>query len=126
MAKDKRSSGGSRRHLRHLVSGALLGVPLAYTLAVSGAPPAAAPPAAGTAKPPGADAANPAATTNRASPSAPGGARPVSGGGDAPHGAMTMQKQQAIFDKIAKPLPANGGAPGGIEPSYWKAIVPAD
>ena len=123
MSKDKRSSGGSNRRLRRVVSAALLGVPLVYTLVVNGAP---ANNLAATGKPPGADAASPVATTNPASPTAAGGDKPVSGGGDAPHGALSMDKQQAGMDRLSKPLPANGGAPAGIDPSYWKAIVPPD
>jgi cytochrome c peroxidase len=76
--------------------------------------------------PPPPDAANPAATANRSAPThadAPG-ARIVSGGGDAPHGAVPMGRQMAL---LAAASPATPGAvPGGVDPSFWKAIVPAD
>ncbi len=126
MFKDKSSSGGAHRRLRHLITATLLGAPLVYSLAVNGAPPVAAPTAAGTGKPAGADAASPVATPSPASPSAAPGEKPVTGGGDAPHGAMAMAKQQAAIDRATTPLPPNGGAPAGIDPAYWKAIVPAD
>lgn len=95
-----------------------LGAAVAYPLAVTGAP--------ATGKPPGADAASPAATANTAAPLAGAAAKPVSGGGDGPHGALAMAKQEAALSKIVKPIAPDGRAPAGIEPTFWKAIVPAD
>ncbi|HEU4534717.1 MAG TPA: cytochrome c peroxidase [Polyangiaceae bacterium] len=94
--------------------------------AVWGAPPAQ-PPQPGTPKPPAPNAANPAATSNQAAPShrdAPG-ARIASGGGNAPHGALPMDRQRALLAAAQPPRPPEA-APGGIDPAFWKAIVPAD
>jgi cytochrome c peroxidase len=111
------------RRLKLAVSTCLVAAALVYAVLVNGAPPAA-----GTAKPPGADAAAPASTSNAAAPPAekvPGAEKPVSGGGDAPHGALKMDKQLAAVERLVKPLPASG-APGGIDPAYWKILVPTD
>lgn len=91
-----------------------------FAWAVSGAPPT------GSAKPAPADAAAPAATTGAQTPPSskiPGADKPVSGGGDGPHGAMKFEQQQALFDKLVKP---SVGVPAGIDPAYWKVLVPAD
>jgi len=50
---------------------------------------------------------------------------PVSGGGDAPHGALPMTTQTTRVTELVRPFPPSG-APAGIEPSFWKFIVPAD
>jgi cytochrome c peroxidase len=50
---------------------------------------------------------------------------PVSGGGDAPHGALPMTTQTTRVTELVRPFPSSG-APAGIEPSFWKAMVPAD
>ena len=79
-----------------------------FAAAVRGAPPApSVPPAPGTTMP--------AVST----------AGPVSGGGEAPHGALPMSTQTTRVMELVRPLPPSG-APAGIEPSFWKAIVPAD
>jgi cytochrome c peroxidase len=113
------------RHLKVAISTSLVTTALVYAVLVNGAPPAA-----GTAKPPGADAAaGPAATSNAAAPPAekvPGAEKPVSGGGDGPHGALKMDKQLAAADRLVKPMPIGSGAPGGIDPAYWKILVPPD
>jgi cytochrome c peroxidase len=118
-------AGTVRRRLRGALATVALVAPLAYTLVVSGAP-ATAPAPAPTGKPPGANVASPVATTNEAAPLAGAASKPISGGGEGPHGTLPMSKQQAAFDKIAKPIAPGGGAPAGIEPSFWKSIVPAD
>jgi cytochrome c peroxidase len=94
--------------------------------AVRGAPPDT-PKGAASANPPAPDAARPAATTNRAAPSVQQvpASRPVSGGGSAPHGAQPMTQQLAQMQKLVPSVSANA-APAGIEPSYWKSIIPAD
>jgi cytochrome c peroxidase len=81
----------------------LAAVPLAY----------AAPTEVG--KPPGADAGSPAATTN---PAAPRAEHDSALGG--PHGALPFAKQEAMFDRIGQ------GPPPGVEPSYWRTLVPKD
>ncbi len=98
----------------------------AITIAIVWGLAAPAAPPTGDVKPPAADAASPVSTTGKPTPAAQQvpGARPVSGGGDAPHGALTMQKQQAMLDALPKPRAAP--APAGIDPSFWKAIIPAD
>lgn len=105
-----------RPALRHVFTAAALLAPLAFSLAGWTAPPA------GTAKPPPADAAHPAATTNPAAASTQQlpAARPVSGGGGAPHGAQPLEKQLAAI------APLKPGGTGGVDPAFWKAIVPAD
>jgi len=50
---------------------------------------------------------------------------PISGGGEAPHGALPMTAQTTRVTELVRPFPPSG-APPGIEPSFWKAIVPAD
>src|SRR5689334_14743519 len=76
-------------------------------------------------KPPPADAAAPSSTTGAATPPASKvpADKPVSGGGDGPHGAMKLEAQQAALDKLVKP---SVGVPPGIDPAYWKVLVPAD
>jgi len=86
-----------------------LGAPLAHSLVVGAAPP----------RP---EAERPAATTT--APISAHASKPVSGGGEAPHGALPMHKQHAAFDKVIKAMPP--GAPAGIDPAFWKVIVPAD
>lgn len=109
-----------QRSGRLLFAVATLGAPLAFTLAAYAAPPA------GTQKPPPADAAHPASTTGAQTPPAAAvpGAKPVSGGGEGPHGALPMAKQLAMANGVV--APSNGGPPQGIDPSFWKYIVPAD
>jgi cytochrome c peroxidase len=117
-----RGSSDVRSRARLLLAAAALGAPLASALGVSHAQPGA-----GTAKPPGADAASPTATTRPAAPDAPrvrGAEKPVSGGGDAPHGTMPMDEQLAAASLLLRPL--GPGAPAGIDPSYWKVVVPSD
>src|SRR5687767_42326 len=65
-------------------------------------PPPATPKGAASATPPAPDAAGPAATTNRAAPSAQAvpASRPVSGGGSGPHGAQPMTQQLAQVQKL--------------------------
>ncbi len=112
-----------RRHGRGAPLAAAAFASLAFGGVVWGAPPT---PPAGTAKPPAPNAANPAATTNQAAPrpAEVPGARPASGGGNAPHGALPMDRQNALLSAAA-PAPA-GAVPGGVDPAFWKAIVPAD
>jgi cytochrome c peroxidase len=50
---------------------------------------------------------------------------PVSGGGEAPHGALPMTTQTTRVTELVRPF-APSGAPPGIEPSVWKAVVPPD
>jgi hypothetical protein len=50
---------------------------------------------------------------------------PASGGGDAPHGSLPMTTQTTRVSELVRPLPPSG-APAGIEPSFWKFIVPTD
>lgn len=116
----RHTSGAGRRFGRMFFAAATLGAPLAFSLVVYAAPPA------GAAKPPPADAANPASTTGAQTPpaAAVAGAKPVSGGGEGPHGALPMSKQLAVASTIV--TPSNGGPPAGIDPSFWKFIVPAD
>jgi cytochrome c peroxidase len=85
-------------------------------------------PTSATAKPPAPNAANPGVTAPASQPdtSAPGASiGPVSGGGNAPHGALPMSAQLTQISAWARPLPASA-APAGVEPSFWKSIVPAD
>jgi len=99
-----------------------------FAAAVQGAPPA--PPQQPPAQPPSVQAAQP---TPPRQPPTPGVTNvqalstsgPVSGGGDAPHGSLPMTTQTARVMELVRPLPA-GAPPPGIEPSFWKAIVPAD
>jgi cytochrome c peroxidase len=49
---------------------------------------------------------------------------PVSGGGDAPHGALPMTTQTTRIGELVR-IPA-GAVPGGVEPSFWKTLVPND
>lgn len=109
-----------QRNGRYLFAVATLGAPLAVTLAAYAAPPS------GTQKPAPADAAHPASTTGAQTPPAGAvpGAKPVSGGGEGPHGALPMAKQLAVANGVV--TPSTGGSPQGIDPSFWKAIVPAD
>jgi cytochrome c peroxidase len=58
-------------------------------------------------------------------PAPPQSSEPVSGGGTAPHGATPMDAQQKQLTSIANDL-AGKLAPGGIDPAYWKTLVPAD
>ncbi|MBX3205960.1 MAG: cytochrome-c peroxidase [Labilithrix sp.] len=37
-----------------------------------------------------------------------------------------MPKQEQVLGKLVTPLPPNGGPPAGIDPAYWKFLVPAD
>lgn len=111
------------RNLRLLVAAAVVTAPAAYSLLGSAQTP---PP--GTAKPAPADAAAPSATTGAQTPPAaavPGGEKPVSGGGDAPHGALAMDRQINSIMAVVKPLPYNT-APPGIDPTYWAYITPKD
>ena len=101
--------GAGRRRARLLMAALALGAPLAHSLVVGAAPP----------RP---EAERPAATTT--APISAHASKPVSGGGEAPHGALPMHKQHAAFDKVIKAMPP--GAPAGIDPAFWKVIVPAD
>jgi cytochrome c peroxidase len=49
---------------------------------------------------------------------------PVSGGGDAPHGALPMTTQQTRVTELIRVAP--GSVPTGVEPSFWKTIIPSD
>jgi cytochrome c peroxidase len=52
-------------------------------------------------------------------------AAPVSGGGEGAHGALAMEQQLSRLSQLqAKQLSA--GAPEGVSPSYWNALVPKD
>jgi cytochrome c peroxidase len=44
--------------------------------------------------------------------------------GGAPHGAQPMDKQQAQLSTWQEH--AQNGAPAGVDPTYWKALIPAD
>jgi cytochrome c peroxidase len=109
--------------LRRLLGVAAVAVPIVCVALVSAAPPTTVAPAP-SGKPPAPDAASPVATTNAAAPAASAHTKPISGGGEGPHGALPMAKQLAAMSALVKP--AGSGAPGGIDPAYWKAIVPAD
>lgn len=56
-------------------------------------------------------------------PPQPASAKPVSGGGDAPHGAAPMDQQ---LKQITSLIPPDAGksAPAGISAEYWKALSP--
>jgi cytochrome c peroxidase len=116
-----------RRRTRLIATGIAFGTLTAYAFVVSGAPPA--PPASGGSSsefqgPRGADAAAPSATTHAAAPAA-GANRPVSGGGSAPHGALAMDQQLAMLQRLVKPAQLDV-APAGMDPSFFKSLVPAD
>lgn len=119
----------ARRGPKVALAVALVLAPLAYAVGSNGAPPAGAgaAPAASSAKPAPADAAAPISTTGSVTPPAGAipGAKPISGGGEGPHGALPMGKQVATLDGILKP-PPNGAAPAGIDPAFWKVLAPAD
>lgn len=121
-----RANTRARRRGRHLLAAAATLPLLGYALVVSGAPPAPnSNPNPGTQKPAAPNAASPSATANAAAQPAQNvaGAKPVSGGGDAPHGALAMSKQTTAVSSLAK-VPTS--APAGIDPGYWKFLVPAD
>lgn len=113
----------SRRVPSALLAGAALGVPLAIHLTVAGAPNDPKP----DAKTQAPNAAAPSATAHHASPTesqAPA-SKVQSGGGNAPHGALTMSEQLARTTSAVKPLPATG-APAGVEPAFWATLIPKD
>jgi cytochrome c peroxidase len=99
-----------------------------FAAAVQGAPPA--PPQQPAAQPPSVPASPP---TPPRQPPTPGVTNvqavskspPVSGGGEAPHGALPMTTQTTRVTELVRPF-APSGAPPGIEPSFWKAVVPPD
>ena len=92
----------AKRRARMLLVASAIGAPAAYSLMVSAQP----------------------ATTNAAAPSA-GAAKPASGGGDAPHGALAMDRQMNAIMAAVKPLPYNTPPPG-IDAAYWAYLVPKD
>ena len=47
------------------------------------------------------------------------------GGGNAPHGALAMDKQLAAIDALQAGK-LSGAAPAGISPAYWATLAPAD
>ncbi|MCL2448912.1 MAG: cytochrome-c peroxidase [Polyangiaceae bacterium] len=49
----------------------------------------------------------------------------AAGGGDAPHGALAMDKQAALLTQLRGPAPA-GGVPAGIDPTFFRSLIPAD
>lgn len=120
--------GVVRRRARRLVAGLTLGVPLASALVVSGAPakPIASERTTSSSAPPGADAASPAATSRAVAPLAGRADEPVSGGGPGPHGTLPMEPQLSIVSALVRPPSPPSVAPGGIDPAYWKALVPVD
>lgn len=52
-------------------------------------------------------------------------AQPASGGGDAPHGALAMDRQMTVIQSVIKPLPYNT-PPQGVDPAYWAFLNPKD
>lgn len=52
--------------------------------------------------------------------------KPASGGGDAPHGALAMDKQLAQVSTLQGGDAPNGAAPQGVDPAYWASLAPAD
>ena len=116
------ASGRSRRAPAMMVIAASTAT---FAAAVQGAPPAPpTPQPASSQAPPAAPPRQPSTpgVTNVQAASTSG---PVSGGGDAPHGALPMTTQTTRVTELVRPF-APSGAPPGIEPSFWKAIVPAD
>lgn len=110
--------GNVSRPARMLLAAAAVVAPAAYSFLAG----------AQTAKPAPADAASPSATTGSATPPAgavPGAEKPASGGGDAPHGALAMDRQMAAIMAAVKPLPYNTPPPG-IDAAYWAFLVPKD
>ena len=105
-----------RNPTRMLVAAAIFGAPLAYTMVVHAQ--------VTSGPPPPANAASPASTTGAQTPTA-NGSQPASGGGDAPHGALAMDRQVAAISAAIKPLPYNT-PPQGVDPAYWKFLNPAD
>jgi cytochrome c peroxidase len=55
----------------------------------------------------------------------PSEAKPASGGGDAPHGALAMDRQLSEAAAMV-PAGAAGGAPAGVSLAFWSTLVPAD
>jgi cytochrome c peroxidase len=53
------------------------------------------------------------------------GTPPVQGGGDAPHGALAMDRQLAAVATLQAGK-LTGGPPRGVAPAYWASITPAD
>jgi cytochrome c peroxidase len=49
----------------------------------------------------------------------------VQGGGDAPHGALAMDKQ-LVAVTILQVGKLSGAAPAGVDPAYWVALSPVD
>jgi cytochrome c peroxidase len=49
----------------------------------------------------------------------------VRGGGDAPHGALRMDKQQTAVAALQAGK-VSGTAPTGVDPTYWATLSPAD
>lgn len=121
----QRSTASVRgRRARFIAAGALFGTLTVYAYVVSGAagPGGSSADAQG---PRGADAAAPSATTPAAAPRAAASHRPASGGGSAPHGALPMAEQLAMLQRLVKPMPLDV-APAGMDPSFFKDLVPAD
>ena len=85
-----------RKRARLVMASVAFGTLSAYALVVAGAPPAES-----------------------------ASKKPPSGGGDAPHGALPMDRQTAATIAAIKPLPHNT-APAGIDPCFWEALVPKD
>jgi cytochrome c peroxidase len=53
------------------------------------------------------------------------GTPPVQGGGDAPHGALAMDRQLAVVTALQAGT-LTGSAPTGVAPAYWSSLAPAD
>lgn len=114
------------RSRRWLASASVVAAAFAYQVTVSGQP-QTKPPAGEAAKPPAPNAAAPSSTAHAAAPAAATTpeSRVQSGGGNAPHGALPMAQQTAAVTGWFRPLPPSG-APAGIDPAYWSALVPKD
>ncbi|MET0593403.1 MAG: cytochrome c peroxidase [Polyangiaceae bacterium] len=127
-------SAASARSRAHRVPAILLIATTTATFAavVHGAPPA--PPqqtqqAPAAQQPPATQAA---AATPPKQPATPGvtsvqsvsNTGPASGGGEAPHGALPMTTQLSKIGELVRVAP--GSVPAGVEPSFWKTIVPND
>lgn len=109
------------RHLRDAclaaatVTGALLGCQEPQPLSPGQAAQATAP--------------SPAATTGAPSPSGEASHGPpvphVEVTRDGPHGALKMPEQLALYGTLAS-REAPGAAPAGVNPTYWRLLVPRD
>jgi cytochrome c peroxidase len=128
MSNERWAASSSSRARRTKAMMVIAASTATFAAAVQGAPPA--PPQQPAAQPPSVQASPP---TPPRQPPTPGVTNvqavskspPVSGGGEAPHGALPMTTQTTRVTELVRPF-APSGAPPGIEPSFWKAVVPPD